>query len=167
MKQISKAEKKPSRSLEHLPDLETSSTGSTYTLGARTNSHLAISDVWSVLDKIRQSYKVDKHTKEKLKQDRAAAIHKIGSGNSTTSSRTERSSIYTRATKLATLPIAESFNFADKFKPTIPPFKQVPLVQLLLLHEYVRLSCTLVHRCCLICRKTSMDIFLNSTVMDI
>ena len=126
MKQISKAEKKPSRSLEHLPDLETSSTGSTYTLGARTNSHLAISDVWSVLDKIRQSYKVDKHTKEKLKQDRAAAIHKIGSGNSTTSSRTERSSIYTRATKLATLPIAESFNFADKFKPTIPPFKQVP-----------------------------------------
>ena len=122
MRQVSN--KKSSRSLEHLPDLETSSTGSSYTLGHRTNSHLAISDVWSVLDKIRQSYKVDKNTKERLKQDRAAAIHKIGSGNSTTSSRTERNSIYTRATKLATLPIAENFNFADKLKPTIP-FKQV------------------------------------------
>ena len=118
-KALSKSGKKASRSLEHLPDLETASTGS-YKIGPRTTSHLAISDVWSVLDKIRQSYKVDQNqVRERLRHERSANVNKVGSGHSTTSTRTDRSGmIYNKGggTKLATLASAEQLKFIEQTK---------------------------------------------------
>lgn len=132
MNKASKLDKKTSRSLEHLPDLDTgSSVGSTFTLGARTASNLAISDVWSVLDKIRNSYKSDKTRSHLEKPTRPAGnatlMHKIGSGHSTTSTDRSAVGIYQKSTKLATLHGTDQFKFADTFKPS-NPFKQVTAI---------------------------------------
>ena len=130
MKQASKLDKKTSRSLDHLPDLDTnSSVGSTFTLGARTASNLAISDVWNVLDKIRNSYKSDRSSRHLEKPTRPAGnathTHKIGGiGHYSTSSTDRSSGIYQKSTKLATLHASDQFKFADTFKPS-NPFKQV------------------------------------------
>ena len=51
-----------SRSIESLPDIETSSIHSyTHSLTHKANSHLQMSDVWTVLEKLRHSYKNDKY----------------------------------------------------------------------------------------------------------
>ena len=56
-----------SRSTENLPEIETSSIHSySHSLANKANSHLQISDVWTVLEKLRHSYKNSTKHQDKL-----------------------------------------------------------------------------------------------------